>query len=125
MIKCDCKSVVEIFNQIIQGILTEDDINNLSDGDLWSAIFVLTRNVPDNFYKCDWIPSLCNDEGNEDRRREMIEAGIITERQILGNDAADELAKQGGQLHAFSENIIIAQNFRREITMLYQNMMVA
>ena len=54
----------------------------------------------------------------------MLDKGIITEKQISGNDRADELAKSGAAEHQVDEKVLLAQEHRTNITMTYQNMMV-
>ena len=55
--------------------------------------------APSGFFRCTWIPSHCGDEGYEEKKRKMLMCAAITEKQIIGNDQADELAKQGAALH--------------------------
>jgi ribonuclease HI len=119
---CDCESVVNIMQSIIQR--QHIAVDDLSDSDLWRTIKDLHDDAPVNYFRCTWVPSHCDDEGNEEKRRLMLESGTITEAQIRGNDMADELAKQGAAKHQVSERTLRAQEHRKQITMVYQNMMV-
>lgn len=115
-IKCECLSVVTIFNKILKGV--EVNTGELSDGDLWSSIKILVNGAAPDHYRCDWVPSHLNDEGNEAKREQMINDGVVTPKQIIGNDGADHLAKLGAPLHCLGEHVLKAQTFRKQATMV-------
>ena len=107
--------------QIIQRI--EIDTDELADGDLWTTIKDSVMHAPKDFFRCQWIPSHCGDEGNEAKKEKMLSCGAITLQQITGNDQADDLAKRGAALHQVKEKVLLAQEHRKKITRIYQNMM--
>ena len=53
----------------------------------------LCEPLPENYHATKWIPSHCDDEGNEAKKEKAIAMGIITQKDIEGNDGADLLAK--------------------------------
>ena len=71
VIYCDCEGVVETMPQMIARQLQDTD--NLADGDFWHAISEIVQASPANFFKCIWIPSHCNDKGNEAKKKTMLE----------------------------------------------------
>ena len=79
------------------------DTDDLADGDFWHAIKEIMVAGTTVCFRCVWIPSHCNDKGNEVKRQQMLDKGLITEAQINGNDQADELAKQGAAKHQVDE----------------------
>ena len=69
------------------------DVAELTDGDLWQKLQILSSHQRANFFRITWIPSHCDEEGP--KRKRLLENGAINKTEIHGNSQADALAKQG------------------------------
>ena len=100
IIKCDCLSVVNTFN----GILNDSDYNleSCADGDMWRAIAIILAGAAPGFSRCQWIPGHLNDPDHPNfaKRDAYLKKGTVTELDIQGNQGADKLADQGVAGHA-------------------------
>ena len=45
------------------------------------------------------MPSHCSEPGNEAKLAKYLRLGIMCNEDVVGNDGADELAKDGANLH--------------------------
>ena len=66
LIMIDCKSVVTIFNEIMQErkLLAR----KLHEEDLWAEITFLVQDLPKEFFIAQWMPSHLDEPGNEKKR---------------------------------------------------------
>ena len=60
-----------------------------------------------------WLPSHLAEPGNEEKRSKYPESRLVCNIDILGNDQADELAKQGADMHASIDYLFHAAADRR------------
>ena len=98
-IMCDCLSVVNLFNAILND--SEQELEKCADGELWKVIRELLKAAPANFFKCKWVPSHLNDpkHKNHAKRQKYLDDGATSEEHIEGNSKADALVGKGVLLH--------------------------
>ena len=119
VVMCDCKSVVDTYNNAARGDMV--DPKKLNDDDLWKQIFELKDPT---IVKVQWMPSHLNDEGYEDKKKAALRQGKVTERDIQCNDFVDKLAKEGAAKHAPIGKIVLAAADRRICTVVTLKMLL-
>ena len=62
-------------------------------GDIWQEMVRIKPEDPD-FIRVEWMPSHLSETGKEKKRAAAIEQGLVSDRDIWGNEQADILAKQ-------------------------------
>ena len=58
-IMCDCLSVVNTFNRILDN--PDKELEKCADGELWEVIRTFLKAAPANFCRCQWISSHLDD----------------------------------------------------------------
>ena len=118
LIKCDCLSVVNTFNSILND--ADYSVEGCADGDVWRAIAYILADAPQGFLRCQWIPAHLNDpeHPNYKKRGDYISKGVVTELDIQGNSEADRCADLGVGGHADISRLIVRTTKRRGINRL-------
>ena len=75
---CDCLSVVNTFNQILDNPCVE--VERCADGELCEVIRTLLKEAPTNFFRFQWTPSHLDDpkHKNSSKRKQYIDDGPRT-----------------------------------------------
>ena len=118
---CDCKSVVDTFQNFLEG---RTPSSGLQEQDLWDEIFFLLSDDSSSI-AIQWMPSHCSEPGNEDKLEKYLRNGTMCKEDVKGNDGADELAKSGANAHISIDHLFNASSDRRRIAILAQKMYVA
>ena len=123
IIMCDCKSVVNTFNDYCNG--TKFDTNKVKDGDLWQSVFEMVDDLPTGFIQAQWMPSHMAEEDNVEKRKKAIDSGLVNENDIKYNDAADALARKGAEEHQNIDKLVNAAHDRKKLTIIVQKMLLS
>ena len=87
-IKSDCKGVVTIAQEIIDG---RRDFGDTANEDILKVMCSLAEHAPKDHIKIKWIPSHLLDKNAGKKKQTFLDKGGTIE-EILGNDGADKLA---------------------------------
>lgn len=96
IVMCDCKSVVNTYNNYVSGRL--DPHAKLAERDLWDQIFHLVDPGSDCVV-VRWMPSHLDEPDRCKDKNKFIRKGVVTESDIYENAQVDNLAKQGVGKH--------------------------
>jgi hypothetical protein len=66
---------------------------------MWEDVVTIMKRAPKQFYRVLWQPSHLEDEGNEQKLTDFLEAGVDI-NLVKGNAGADELAEAGAAMRA-------------------------
>ena len=116
---CNCKSVVDTFQSFLDGHVPN---TGLREQDLWDEIFYLLSDSPDGRLSIQWMPSHCSEPGNEVKLAKYLKLGIMCDEDVKGNDGADELAKNGANLHTSIDHLFNAAVDRKRVATAVQKM---
>ena len=103
-IRCDCKGVVSFFQKVIDG--DTSDILRWPEADLWMAIRDALPVNPRLTLDAIWMPAHLDEVRNAAKKvKAEAELGITLD-DVIGNAAADLLAKDGAAQHALSQHLV-------------------
>ena len=115
---CDCLSVVNTFNRILDN--PDKELEKCADGELWEVIRALLKDALANFFRCQWIPSHLDDpkHTNYAKRQKYLDDGITTIEHIHGNSRADAMADEGVKLHAENQEVRYDARVRQKVAQI-------
>ena len=94
-IYCDCKCVVDKFNNLLQGHQMQPNQPNM---DIWNRIQnELAQLQRQDYFKINWIPSHFDEEKNIKKRDKYLKGGGL-EEDIQGNIGADKACGEAAAL---------------------------
>ena len=116
----DCKYVVDACHALARdGLVSED----WPDQDLWALVSEFLRLRPHDAFIFKWVPSHMNDDADKRRKfQPLIDQGVITERDVHGNQQADLLAGQGSDMRRLSAEHAWTLHDNRTVAKLVQSM---
>ena len=119
LVRSDCKSVVDGFNKIMNGIPMA---KNNDDYDLWNYAQSILNILGEIDIKIEWMRSHLSESGQEHKKKKYLERGGTLEA-IAGNGGAEDLAKKGASLHHKRGIRHYLAEARTDLTKIIQNMM--
>ena len=122
LIHTDCLNVAKTLNTYLQQ--GSADTNAQAEADLWTQFFKHIDTTAQNLIQIKWIPSHLDEKSKAATKLKHIQAGDVTEEDILGNVGADALANHGREQHDDITPLLQMSEDRLHITTLVQKMLL-